>query len=433
MKNCKKCGSVINDNDICCSNCGQKAKKEFSKAGKIFLVSTIVIFLLLVTIGAFIFINASRFEYKADLLLANQQYEEAILLANQYIDKNGEKEEYKNLINECNYFIGKQYFENNEYIKAYNYLHNNNYSEAIELIKEVEPLYYSQVASDDIINNYNTMLDDISKQYENENTMEQLTNSHYDGSQFYLNIGMKLDQLMKAIDNDKDINDFEDVYNDIFGFLPKDNKEAKELIEDLQKTVIWDINEYHLYYVMNYITDSDYIAITEENGQRIIEIEHPDKFLEDKKITAKTFAYILGVPKEYGLKIEQDTTKIKLICYKGSRLYGYCSIGTNNEELNKSIADGLVDILNDFDNFEYVETKDGYDYYEVRIKNTWKVYFEYVDFTIIFYDDNNTNIFGRDYLFIENIGNGDINLKFKVNNKYSDFYYEWYILWDLFI
>lgn len=253
--------------------------------------------------------------------IEDKDYESAIEL----LDGNPYKQAFE-LLNEAKYNLAVIYYDNKEYDKAIPFLDANSYGNSMKLLNEINNL---QTAIE-IEKQYLAMLQEI----DDYNPNEWIPDFDYmDGSDFYLRINNMLNYTYDILEKDNNLDWASASFEEIFGYKPQYIASAKSAIKDLQKKLEFDTfyaspfyDYMALHYVMGNLTvNSEYVRseMTETSGCVII--ERPYQFLKKNRISAKTFAYLLGTCKDFGGTVERDAEKITITFVNTE--YGYSPSG----------------------------------------------------------------------------------------------------------
>ena len=360
---------------------------------------------------------------------SSQNYESAVdyIQNNKDILKN--EDEYKTVSDTYRYLLAKQQFDNRKYVAAYNNLIDNSYTDAVSLLETIEPFYNSEKTVDEVLSEYQWMSDYIDSHNEKMGTNWSL---FIDWDIFYLNIGASLTSLEKDIET-KSLEECSYDIKSLIGYVPETKEEVTTILSDLREVFITkggfaDYNGYFLYYVMNFLTnDSEYIEITRDDSIGTITIHQVDKYLKEKNISVKTFAYMLGIPSLYAMDIEKEYDSLKLSFSPFSHNYSYCCIG-NDEEKN----DEIVAFVNKaFDNATYLYTTDGYDYFKINLNGINKFDLDYLRLTFVATKTMDASqILSQDHHLLEKseLSKNKVSVTVKLNKKWE--YYCYYYIAD---
>ena len=300
-----------------------------------------------------------------------------------YIQENSgiftDEGEYKSLLDEYKYFLAQQQYTSKRYVDAYDNLIDNSYNKASLLVEEIEPLYNSEKAVDDILETYQWMSDYLDKMLDGDyKTDALLLSTGVEWDMFYINRGAVITNLLKDLKSES-IDEYSDDIKDIIGYVPETKEECEKILSELQKVFITrggfkDYNGYFLYFVMCYIIDSDYVTVTRNDSEAIITINQVDKYLKEKNVSAKTFAYMLGVPQMYSMELEKESECLKFTFSAFSHNYSYCFVNDNDEK------DAEIDtfIANAESEMTYLYTSGGYDYFEMDLSGISKYNLDYL-------------------------------------------------------
>ncbi|MEG0593450.1 MAG: hypothetical protein RR512_09035, partial [Coprobacillus sp.] len=247
---------------------------------------------------------------EVDRLMKDKKYKEAYELIEKHPDK------YSKYEDECTYQLALQSFKKKDYPYSYELLKDNKTDQAKQLLAKVEPLYNSSIMASQI-EYYLIQMDE---------EIESPSNGKYgiwkEGTWFYMNIGYRLNDLLDNIDNKNTDLDIESIYKDIFDTELNNNSEAKNKIKELQKTVVWNTDHYHLYTVCNFIKDNKNTdTYFDDNDVGNMVIKNVNLFLKEKGISPKTLAYMLGIFKDYGAEILKSNETIVIKWDSSTRGY----------------------------------------------------------------------------------------------------------------
>lgn len=244
------------------------------------------------------------------------------------------------LLSKANYNLASVALQNNEFELAIGYLENNNHEDAAVLLAHIHELKTAY----EIEAFFNEMLNEI----EEYNPEKWNPNFDYmDGTDFYLRISDLLNETYDIIIRDNKIDNAKEMFKDIFGYEPETIAQAKDAIQQLSHDMGFEkfynspFAYYQcLYYVMDTLTKhSGYVRFEMTNTKGFMIIEQPYQFLQDKGISAKTFAFLLGACKDMGAEIDRDAEKIIVTFenvqsdYYYSRGYYYCLPNAQHDEL----------------------------------------------------------------------------------------------------
>lgn len=271
----------------------------------------------------------------AEKAFENNEFEKVISLV-----ENNQYEGASTLLADTKYNLASVALQNNEFELAIAYLENNTHEDADELLAHT----YELKAAYEIETFYNEMLTEI----EEYNPDKWNPNFDYmDGTDFYLRISDLLNETYDIIIRDNKIDNAKEMFTDIFGYEPVTTAQAKDAIQQLTQDMGFEkfydspFSYYQcLYYVMDTLTKhSDYVRFEMTNTSGFMVIEQPYQFLQDKGISTKTFAYLLGTCKDMGAEIERDAEKI-IVTFENvqsdsyySRGYFYCAPNSQHDEL----------------------------------------------------------------------------------------------------
>lgn len=271
----------------------------------------------------------------AEKAFENNEFEKVISLV-----ENNQYEGASTLLADTKYNLASVALQNNEFELAIAYLENNTHEDADELLAHT----YELKAAYEIETFYNEMLTEI----EEYNPDKWNSNFDYmDGTNFYLRISDLLNETYDIIIRDNKIDNAKEMFTDIFGYEPETTAQAKDAIQQLTQDMGFEkfydspFSYYQcLYYVMDTLTKhSDYVRFEMTNTSGFMVIEQPYQFLQDKGISTKTVAYLLGTCKDMGAEIERDAEKI-IVTFENvqsdsyySRGYFYCAPNSQHDEL----------------------------------------------------------------------------------------------------
>jgi len=271
----------------------------------------------------------------AEKAFENNKFEKVISLV-----ENNQYEGSSALLANTKYNLASAALQNNEFELAIGYLENNTHEDAAELLTRT----YELKAAYEIETFYNKMLAEI----EEYNPDKWNPNFDYmDGTDFYLRISDSLNETYDIIIRDNKIDNAKEMFTDIFGYEPETAAQAKDAIQQLTQDMGFEkfydspFSYYQcLYYVMDTLTKhSDHVRFEMTNTSGFMVIEQPYQFLQDKGISTKTFAYLLGTCKDMGAEIERDAEKI-IVTFENvqsdsyySRGYFYCAPNSQHDEL----------------------------------------------------------------------------------------------------
>lgn len=303
-------------------------------------------------------------------LIENGQYEEALAIIEKEPDK------YADLYDEVRYKVAEKAFENNEFEKVISLVEDNQYEGASALLAETKYNLASvalqnnefELAIGYLENNTHedaaallTHAHELKTAYEIETFYHEMLTEieehnpdkwnpnfdYMDGTDFYLRISDSLNETYDIIIRDNKIDNAKEMFKDIFGYEPETTAKAKDAIQQLSQDMGFEkfydspFAYYQgLYYVMDTLTKhSDYVRFEMTNTSGFMIIEQPYQFLQDKGISSKTFAYLLGTCKDMGAEIERDAEKI-IVTFENiqsdsyySRGYFYCAPNAQHDEL----------------------------------------------------------------------------------------------------
>lgn len=371
-------------------------------------IIALIILLMLLLVGC---------KSKGESLIEDGNYSEALKV----LEK--EKNPDQALIDECKYQLGKTAYKDKKYEDAYNYLQDNENKNAKEYLKKVEPLYLSSKDTKEVIKEYNTMMDDIAKENEGKSFGDDFKN----GSDYFWEDADNLKFLSKSIDNGNNPSSREDLYKEVFSDKPKDLKEAKKWMKNLKQYVVWDKNEYQLYYLTKLFIDSEYTDNNMKNDIGIMKVRDMHNFLNDYHISPKTLAHLIGLFRDYGAEITSNNESLTIAWEKETRGYHYCYNSRDTSKNAEKMADYIEKSLNDWVIFE--KSSGDYNYYKLNIDNKYHLDFEYLDITFFYLDENGKYI--SEYNKSKEMVNGDtISFTLKVPKNAEN--YNFYIIFNEF-
>ena len=373
-----------------------------------------------------------KFYIKINELSTDKNYEEAVTYIKDSKDVFNDEEKYKTLLDEYRYLLAEQQYKEKSYVDAFDNLKDNEYDKASALLKKVTPLYKSEEAVDEILEIYQSMsdwLDNLIDKGSNYYEKQMIINSGADWDAFYINRGSAIAKLKDSLET-KTVEECSSQIKDIIGYLPKTKKECNKILDELQKVFITkggfkDYNGYYLPFVMTYITASDkYVKKTRDDSEGTITINQVDKYLKEKHISAKTFAYMLGIPTMYKMSIEKQNDSLKLTFPEYSHNYAYCDVG-NDEKRNKEIEAFLKKAD---DETKYLYSSNGYYYYELNLSGINKLDLDYLRLTYIATEgDDLSVILSQDHHYLDktDLQKADLRVTFKLSseNEYGWFYW----------
>ncbi len=363
--------------------------------------------------------------------LATESYIDAVDIIRENKSIFSDENEYKKLLDDYKYLLAEQQYKNKHYVDAYNNLIDNEHTNATKLLKEIEPFYNSEKSVDDILETYQWMSDWLDKMIDSGSSYYEkqlIINSGAEWDTFYINRGATIVNIQKKLET-KTLDECSSDIKDLIGYLPENKEECKKVLAELQEVFITkggykDYNGYFLYYVMNCILDSDLVSVTRDEEQATITIKQVDKYLKEKNMSAKTFAYMLGVPQMYSMNLEKENECLKFTFSPFSHNYSFCAINHKDEsdkEVEKFIANADSEMT-------YLYTSGGYDYFEINLSGINKYDLEYLrlvfacsksdDWAVILSQDNHfldKNDLSKDKL--------SITVKYDKNAVYCGYYY----------
>ena len=149
-----------------------------------------------------------------------------------------------------------------------------------------------------------------------------------------------------------------------------------------------------------------------------------DKYLKEKNVSAKTFAYMLGVPKMYSMELEKENECLKFTFSAFSHNYSYCFVN-NDDEKDEEIEEFIASAKSEM---TYLYTSGGYDYFEMDLSGINKYNLDYLrlvfacsdvdDQAVILSQDN--HLLSKDELKRDIV---KIIVKFDKNAEYYGYYF----------
>ena len=242
-------------------------------------------------------------------LIEEKKYQEAYELA--------EEKNNTEMMDVCKYHLAEKCINQEDYVKAFEYLDGNNNSDAIKLLEKNKGKFNSVFAIESTLKELNELHNLIkeSKVGAFEFTKSQET--------FYIETSKKLTELKKKILKEN-LSDLEDEIISVFGMMPKSTSEANKWITELEDYFESEKDIYYLSYVSNAFYNNDNVVFSSFDDEGIIVIEHVNEYLYQKHFSYRTFAVLLGILDMYGAEIEQNGDKLVISCSKVTRVYDFC-------------------------------------------------------------------------------------------------------------
>lgn len=267
-------------------------------------------------------------------LIEEGKYEEALVI----IEENPDK--YSDVYDEVRYRVAEIALENNEFEKAISLLVNNGNENASTLLAHV----YDLKTACEIETYFNEMLKEIDE-YNPDNWTPNF--DYMDGSDFYLRISDMLNDTYDVIVRDNNVDNAQVRFVEIFGYEATSVAQAKNDINELKEQLGFEEfydSEFCYYYSLHFLmedilknSDNVRFEMTDTRGFAII--EHPYLLLNEKGISAKVFAYLLGTCDNFGGEISRDGERI-VITFENtefgeyfSRGYYYCAPSTQHDKM----------------------------------------------------------------------------------------------------
>lgn len=363
-----------------------------------------------------------------------QNYIDAVNCIEESKDIFEDSKEFQTMLDEYKYLLAKQQYENKNYVEAYNNLISNNHKYAPQLLKELEPLYNSEKATDDILETFQWMsdwLDKLTNKGTNYYETQLIISSGAEWDTFYINRGAAIVNLQSKLKT-KSIDECGSDIKDLIGYVPNSKDDCEKILSDLQETFITKggfnkYNGYFLYYVMSYINESDYVSITRDDSHATLTITQVDKYLKEKNVSAKTFAYMLGVPQMYSMKIEKEHETLKLTFPISSHNYAFCFTG-NNKEKDAEISKFLND---SYDKTKHLYESNGYDYFEMDLSGINKYNLDYLRLVFACSETNDPAvILSQDNHFLSEDELKQENIKITIKHDKNAEHYGYYFMAD---
>ena len=268
-------------------------------------------------------------------LIEKGKYEEALVI----MEKNPEK--YTDLYDETRYKLAEECFSN-DLEKTIALLQENHYEQAPTLLNDAYNLKFAIEIE--------THLNEMKSEIEAHNPDKWTPNFDYmDEADYYLKINDKLNEAYDIIVRDNNLDNALEIFIEIFGYMPDSTTQAKDaiknLLDDLGFEKFYDSPFFYyqaLDYVMGTLTkNSEFVRFELTDTSGFMVVEQPYQFLQTKKISAKTFANLLGVCINMGAEIKRDSEKI-IVTFKNiqsdtyySRGYFYCAPNSQHAEISK--------------------------------------------------------------------------------------------------
>lgn len=286
------------------------------------------------------------------------------------------------LLDKAKYNLASIAFQNNEYELAISYLENNNYEQSTSLLADINyklaeiaidaEMYEEAInlLTDNSNENASVLLArvfELKTAYEIETFYNEMVNEieefnpdkwnpdfdYMDGTDFYLRIGDTLNEIRDIIIRDNKLDNAIEMFKDVFGYEPTSITQAQKDIEQLSNDM--GLEEFYdspfcyyqgLYYVMDTLSKhSAFVRFEMTNTSGFMVIEQPYQFLQEKGISARTFAYLLGICKDMGAEIDRDSERI-IVTFENtqndsyySRGYYYCAPNSQHDELLEYYSD----------------------------------------------------------------------------------------------
>lgn len=255
------------------------------------------------------------------------------------------------LLEDIYFKLAENAIDNEDYEKAITLLADNSNENAAALLTSV----YELKSAFEIDTFYNEMLSEI----EAHNPDEWKPNFDYlDGTDYYLRISDMLNEVYDIIIRDNGVDNAVEKFTDIFGYEPTSKTQAIGAIEQLSNDMGFDKfydSPFSYYQGLSYVMDtltkhSDFVRFEMTSTSGFMVIEQPHQFLQEKGISARTFAYLLGTCKDMGAEISRDAERI-IITFENiesdtyySRGYFYCAPNSQHAEISRFVDNVGVSI-----------------------------------------------------------------------------------------
>lgn len=334
-------------------------------------------------------------------LMEDEKYDEAYAIIKKDPDK------YDSYVDECRYYLGKQATKDKKFVKAHGYFKDNEFEDAEKQLKIILSSYKSEVKAREVEKYYNEMLKEI--------------NAGKKGISYYYDLASRIDAI--SINTEEDVKANKEVINDLFYIegpsLVKVNELKKKLRDAINKDAKIDVISSVTEYLWE-AEDFECEFIDENTGVMIV--SDVSDFLEEKNISAKSFACILATYKDYGAVITRKNETIVIRWDKSTRGYDYCATMDEHIELADwyEVNSAIV---------EHTGRENGKDYFTVTIKNPENIDFRFVSVVLEFYDPTYTYAYDSVYIKEENMKDNVFTTTIAVDQAdYAEFNYTYLLV-----
>jgi hypothetical protein len=332
-----------------------------------------------------------------------------------------DEKRYGKYLGKCNYNIAKENIEKKDYITAYKLLNNNDYKQAKALKKEIEEHYDNQISLRTLEEKYNQIENDKKE----KNKGKSFGDNFIEGSDYYLELGERIHSLGDGTNysNQKKL------YKEIFNKVPASQEEAKGLIDNINKYVMWDINRFPIYYI-SLIFDLDDVCKSKADKDSVtITISNMHKFLTTHQISESSFAKMLAFLSMYGPKFtfNNNDFSLKWIRTNVNRGYYFCRGNDPNTEDTEEYKwfDNQLGGDKFIDKLEVISEENNSIKCKINITNTQ---FDFRIFALeVLWLDENQNVIGNSFNKSDDIHKTGISYIFEIPSDAEDliFYASW--------
>lgn len=329
-----------------------------------------------------------------------------------------DKEKYGKYLDECNYHIAQKKYEEKDYITSYELLVDNEYKDANNLLKEIEPFYYNTKSIDLVKKEFNLIEEDQDKKNEGKN----FNDTFVEGIDYYMDLGEKVHSLGDGTDFESKKN----LYKELFEVEPSSQQEAKELINNINNYVVWSKDTYPMFYISQIFEKDEYCSSNRDNSKVEIKISNMYEFLKKHQISAKTFAYLLEYLSMYAPKYNFNKDDFVITWEKETRGY-YCCGGVDNNSKTQEVEKWLENETKNI-NFKYIGKDINTETYQVKFTNN-KFDFKIFATVMVYLNEDGYKV-GEEFNKSEEIHK--TNITYTWNMPYDAETYNLFIFYDTY-
>lgn len=335
-----------------------------------------------------------------------------------------DEKKYGKYLDECNYNIAKEKVKSKDYISAYNLLNNNKYNKAKVLVKKIADEYNNQASIKKLEREYKL----LKKDQEEKNKGKSFDDDFVEGSDYFMELG----EHIHSLGDGANYNNQRDLYNEIFNKFPNSQEEAKNLIDNINNYVIWDLNRFPIYFINRIFVIDDVCSSTVTNEDAVVSINDMHKFLVRHQISEKSFAYMLDYLSIYGPEFNFDKNEFSIRWVKSdvNRGYYFCT-GTNENEENTEEYKWFEDQLGGEqfgEKLEIISEGNKNDICKLNISNNQ---FDFRTFALqVLWLDENENVIGQSFNKSDSVHKTGISYTFEVPSEATGYIY--YSAWNTY-